>query len=59
MLATLAAEKKNHLKPSTSSSIFPTHAGKGQIPHSQGTEDSQLPVVCPGEGRELKFRLAY
>ena len=28
----------------------PPHTGKGQIPHSPGTEDSQMPRVCPGRG---------
>ena len=28
----------------------PPHAGKGQIPHTPGTEDSQMPVVFPGGG---------
>ena len=28
--------------------VSPPHAGKGQIPHSLGTEDSQLPGVCTG-----------
>ena len=26
------------------------HAGKGQIPHTLGTKDSQMPGVCPGLG---------
>ena len=34
----------------------PPHAGKGQIPHSPGTEDSQMPGLCPGWGGMLKFR---
>ena len=44
----------------------PPHLDKGQIPHpleglsrqnphSSGTENSQMPEVCPG-GRKLKFR---
>ena len=59
----LVPEKKK-LKNDTSGSIFPTlifptHAGKGQIPHSPGTEDSQIPGVCSGVGGGgmLKFRL--
>ena len=60
------ARKKAIWNPDTSSSIFPTQPGKGQIPHpregltcqiphSPGTEHSQMPGVCPGGGM-LKFR---
>ena len=51
----LRRPKKHHLKPDSSGSISQPHAGKGQIPHSPGTEDSQMPVVFPGGGM-LKFR---
>ena len=33
----------------------PPHAGKGQIPHSPGTEDSQMPGLARGGGM-LKYR---
>ena len=62
------ARKKKKLKPDTSGSIFSTPPRQGQIPHpreglirqiphSPGTENSQMPGVCPGGGGGmLKFR---
>ena len=58
--------KNNNLKPENSGLIFPTtprqrsnpHPQEGltnQIPHSPGTENSQMPGVCLGGG-ELNFR---
>ena len=55
------ARKKKNLKPDTSGSIFSTPPRQGQIPHpreglirqiphSPGTENSQMPGVCPGGG---------
>lgn len=44
------AEKKIVRKLTLQVQFSPPHAGKGQIPHSPGTEDSQMPGVCPGEG---------
>ena len=63
-----ARKKYNNLKHDTSGSIFPTtpkqrsnpHPREGftnQIPHSSGTENSQMAEFAPGgEGGMLKFR---
>ena len=38
------------MKPTLPLQFSLPHAGKDQIPHSPGTEDSQMLGVCPGEG---------
>lgn len=43
------AEKKIVRNLTLQVQFSPPHAGKGQIPHSPGTGDSQMPGVCPGE----------
>ena len=61
ILSDFGARKKKPLKPDTSGSIFSTPPRQGQIPHpreglirqiphSPGTENSQMPWVCPGGG---------
>ena len=45
LLATWRPKKKILTLPVQFS---PPHAGNGQIPHSPGTEDSQMPGLCPG-----------
>ena len=51
MLATSAPKKGIIWNLTLPVQFSPPHAGKGQIPHSPGTEDSQMPVVCSGGGR--------
>ena len=46
--ASTLRQKKLRLIDLTVLVQVPPYLGKVQIPHSLGTDDSQMPMVCPG-----------